>query len=97
MCAVHFFERTYSVDKMKNGPPDCFLRIVKHDFKIDEDDTLAIENALERTWSKITDNEIKSAYQSAYDLAKTRLANPDFYPPSAGTPAAKIISLSLLD
>ena len=86
-----------SVDKMKNGPPDCFLRIVKHDFKIDEDDTLAIENALERTWSKITDNEIKSAYQSAYDLAKTRLANPDFYPPSAGTPAAKIISLSLLD
>ena len=86
-----------SIEEIKNGPPDCFLRIVKHDFNIDGDDIASIQNALEKSWSKIIDDEIKSVYQSTYDLAKTRLANPDFYPPSAGTPAAKIISLSLLD
>ena len=38
---------------------------------------------------------IQAAYLSAYETAKERLGDPDYYPPSAGTPAAKIISLSL--
>ena len=86
-----------SINEMKNGPPESFLKMVKHDFKYDGNDIDSILGALERAWTKITDEEVKTAYTSAYEIAKERLGDPDFYPPSAGTPAAKIISLSLLD
>ena len=86
-----------SINEMKNGPPKSFLKMVKHDFKYDGNDIDSILGALERAWNKITDGEVKAAYASAYETAIERLGDPDFYPPSAGTPAAKIISLSLLD
>jgi hypothetical protein len=52
---------------------------------------------METAWKNISDPEVKSAYKSAYEMAIERLNNPDAYVPNAGTPAAKIISLSLLD
>ena len=82
---------------MRNGPSSVFLDIVEYDFKPDSNDTKSILNALEREWDKITDRKVKSAYQNAYDTAKKRLNDPEYYPPSAGTPAAKILSLSLLN
>ncbi|MBT4925423.1 MAG: hypothetical protein HON16_06710 [Euryarchaeota archaeon] len=82
---------------MRNGPSSVFLGIVEYDFKPDSNDTKSILNALEREWDKITDRKVKSAYQNAYDTAKKRLNDPEYYPPSAGTPAAKILSLSLLN
>jgi hypothetical protein len=45
----------------------------------------------------MTDPEVISAYQVAYDTAKEKLLDPDTYAPNAGAPAAKIISLVLLD
>ena len=86
-----------SIGEMKNGPPNTFLKMVKHDFEENESDIQSILGALERSWEKITDKEVKAAYLSAYETAKERLEDPDYYPPSAGTPAAKIISLNLLD
>ena len=86
-----------SIREMKNGPPNAFLKMVKHDFQTKENDIDSILGALERSWEKITDKEVKSAYQNAYDTAKEKLSDPDYYLPEAGTPAAKIISLSLLD
>ena len=86
-----------SISEMKNGPPNTFLKMVKHDFQNNESDIQSILGALERSWENITDKEVKAAYLSAYETAKERLEDPDYYPPSAGTPAAKIISLSLQD
>jgi len=82
---------------MSNGPPSTFLKMVRHDFQNHENDIDSIRGALDRAWGKITDKEVKSAYLTAYETAIERLDDPDYYPPSAGTPAAKIISLSLLD
>ena len=47
--------------------------------------------------SNLENEEVKAAYTPAYETAKVRLEDPEYYPPSAGTPAAKIISLNLLD
>ena len=52
---------------------------------------------LESVWSSIEDDVIQKVYQSAYGTAKERLSDPDYYPPNAGTPAAKIISHILFD
>ena len=84
-----------SIKEMKNGPPESFLKMVNHDFEKNESDIQSILGALERAWEKITDKEVRAAYLSAYETAKERLEDPDYYPPSAGTPAAKIISHSL--
>ena len=86
-----------SIAEMRNGPSSVFLDIVEHDFKPNDDDMKSILNALERAWDKITDKKVKSAYQNAYDTAKERLNDSEYYLPSAGTPAAKIISLSVLN
>jgi hypothetical protein len=86
-----------SIYDMRNGPPTAFLNIVKHDFKPGENDMKSILGTLERAWSKITNKKVKAAYQVAYDTAIERLSDLDYYPPSAGTPAAKIISHSLFD
>ena len=85
------------ISDLRNGPPTAFLNMVKHDFGPDDNDMKSIHGALERTWSKISNKEVKAAYQTAYDTAIERLTDPDYYPPSAGTPAAKIISHLLFD
>ncbi len=86
-----------TLDGIKNGPPDCFMNIVEHKFEENMSDLDSIANFMEIVWRNISDSEVKSAYKSAYEMAIERLSNPDAYVPNAGTPAAKIISLSLLD
>lgn len=86
-----------SIKEMTNGPPEVFLKMVNHDFKPDGNDVKSILGALERAWDKITDKEVKSAYLSTYEIAKERLQKTDAYTPGASAPAAKIISLFLLD
>ena len=80
------------ISDMENGPPSTFLNKVKHDFKPCESDMKSILEALEVAWANITNSKVKDAYKSAYETAIERLSDPDYYPPSAGTPAAKIIS-----
>ena len=86
-----------SVNDILNGPPRIFMKMVA-DFDIeDSEPKAAILGMLEKRWSKIEGTKLGDVYQSAYDTAKERLLDPDFYPPSAGTPAAKIISLMMTD
>ena len=82
---------------LANGPPDTFVQMVEHCFPALDSDKESILAAMEHVWSTITDPEVISAYQVAYDTAKERLQDPDTYTPNAGAPAAKIISLSILD
>ncbi len=86
-----------SVTDIVNGPPNIFMAMVK-DYNIDGMEFKeAILRILEKEWAKIEGTKLGDVYQSAYDTAKERLLDPDFYPPSAGTPAAKIISLMMVD
>jgi hypothetical protein len=86
-----------SVMDIVNGPVEIFMAMVSdYDFG-EKDQKEATLELLEKQWSKITGTNLENIFQSAYDLAKTRLGDPDFYPPSAGTPAAKIFSLLLID
>ena len=82
---------------LTNGPPDTFVHMVDHCFPAHDSDKASILAAMEHVWSSMTDPEVISAYQVAYDTAKERLLDPDTYAPNAGAPAAKIISLSILD
>ena len=85
------------ISAMENGPPDSFLNKVPPIFVEDDDVKTSILKTMESVWSSIQDENTRKVYQTAYDTAKERLNNPDYYPPSAGTPAAKVISLILLD
>ena len=85
------------ISDMENGPPDSFLRKVPPIFVEDDDVKTSILKTMESVWSSIEDENIRKVYQSAYEAAKERLSDPDYYPPSAGTPAAKIISHILFD
>jgi hypothetical protein len=86
-----------AVTDIVNGPPQIFMEMVS-DFDIgDSEPKAAILGMLEEQWGKIEGMKLGVVYQSAYDTAKERLLDPDFYPPSAGTPAAKIISLMMSD
>ena len=85
------------ISAMENGPPDSFLNKVLPIFVEDDDVKTSILKTMESVWSAIQDEKIRKVYQSAYETAKERLSDPDYYPPSAGTPAAKIISHILFD
>ena len=85
------------VSDMENGPPHSFLNIVPRIFVVDEDVKTSFLKTMESVWSSIGDRALREVYQSAYDTAKERLTDPDYYPPNAGTPAAKIISHILFD
>ena len=85
------------ISDLENGPPDSFLSKVPPIFAEDDDVKTSILKTLESVWSSIEDEDIRKVYQSAYDTAKQRLTDSDYYPPSAGTPAAKVISLLMLD
>ena len=84
------------VSDMENGPPQSFLKMVPRIFVEDEDVKTCILKTMESVWSSIEDDALRKVYQSAYDTAKERLTDPDNYPPSAGSPAAKIISLRMI-
>ena len=85
------------ISDMENGPPMAFLNKINFRFEEGENVMARTLKTLESIWSSIEDDEIRKVYQSAYDTAKERLTVPDYYPPSAGTPAAKIISHILFD
>ena len=85
------------ISDMENGPPMAFLNKINFKFEEGENVMARTLKTLESVWSSIEDDEIRKVYQSAYDTAKERLTDPDYYPPSAGTPAAKIISHILFD
>jgi hypothetical protein len=85
------------IQNLRNGPPKAFVNKVHFKFEEDENVMARTLKTLESVWSSIEDNVIRKVYQSAYDTAKERLTDPDYYPPSAGAPAAKVISLVLLD
>ena len=85
------------ISDMRNGPPSTFLEIVEHNFKSEESDNISILDALEHAWEGIICQSVKKAYQGTYETAKERLVDSDNYLPSAGTPAAKIISVALLN
>jgi hypothetical protein len=86
-----------SVMDILNGPPETFMAMVSDYNFQGQDQKKATLELLEKQWSNIVGTNLGKIFQSTYDLAKTRLEDPDFYPPSAGTPAAKILSISLLD
>ncbi len=86
-----------TLNGLKNGPPDCFVNIVEHKFEHNMSDLDSIANFMQLVWGNISDPEVKSAFRPAYEMAIDRLSNPDAYVPNAGTAAAKIISLSLID
>ena len=85
------------IQNLRNGPPQAFVNKVHFKFEEDENVMARTLKTLESVWSSIEDDVIRKVYQSAYDTAKERLTDSDYYPPSAGTPAAKVISLLLLD
>jgi len=86
-----------SVMDILNGPPETFMAMVSdYNFQGQNQKKATLE-LLEKQWSNIVGTNLGKIFQSAYDLARTRLEDPDFYPSSAGTPAAKILSFSLLD
>ena len=84
------------VDDLLNGPPDLFLRKVHHRFPMGENKLDSINQHLDIVWDKLSER-LKSIYEDTYKSAKQRLVSEGAYAPSAGTPAAKIISLTLLD
>ena len=83
------------ISDIKNGPPEIFLHMVKHDFNENDSVSDSILKSLEKSWANISDKELKNVYLSAYKSALQRLNEEGNYPPNAGTPAAKIISLRL--
>ena len=86
-----------AVTDIVNGPPVTFMGMVEEYDIGEKDPKVAVLEMLEQHWSDISDTKLGEVYQSAYDTAKERLMDPEFYPPSAGTPAAKIISLLMTD
>ncbi|CAI8266593.1 MAG: Uncharacterised protein [Euryarchaeota archaeon UBA443] len=86
-----------AVTDIVNGPPATFMAMVEEYDIGEKDPKVAVLEMLEQHWSKISDTKLGQVYQSAYETAKERLIDPEFYPPSAGTPAAKIISLMMMD
>jgi len=85
-----------SVDDLVNGPPDLFLRKVHHCFPVGEDKLDSINQHLDIVWDKLSERH-KAIYGDTYKSAKQRLVSVGAYAPNAGAPAAKIISLTLLD
>jgi hypothetical protein len=85
-----------SVDDLVNGPPDLFLRKVHHCFPVGEDKLDSINQHLDIVWDKLSEKH-KAIYGDTYKSAKQRLVSVGAYAPNAGAPAAKIISLTLLD
>jgi hypothetical protein len=86
-----------SVMDIANGPANAFMSMVQ-DFDIgDEDQRTAILSKLEVCWQKIAGTGLGKIYESAYELARERLEDQNCYLANAGTPAAKILALSMVD
>ena len=88
-------------DEVLNGPPRTFLRLVE---RYDLGPSILRENGnsieplrqlLDEHWKSITDKEIRSILQPAYDMAKERMNSPEPYFPSVGAMVAKILAISM--
>ena len=84
------------IEGLRNGPPKLFLEKVKSVFPTSKERIDSIHYCMEEVWRQLS-KEQKQIYKEAYETAKLRLASNNAYVPNAGTPAAKIISLMLLD
>lgn len=84
------------INNLRNGPPKLFLEKVKSVFPTSKKRIDSIDYCMEEVWRQLSKAQ-KQIYNEAYETAKLRLASEDAYLPNAGTPAAKIISLMLLD
>lgn len=82
---------------MKNGFLESF-KTFGDEFEFDSGDIkICLKNKMEQIWNQLDSNSIKKQYSGAHDLALERLADENSYAPAAGTPAAKIFSLTLPD
>jgi len=86
-----------SVTDIANGPANAFMSMVQNYDIGDEDRRSAILSKLEVCWQKIAGTGLGEIYESAYELARERLEDQDCYLANAGTPAAKILALSMVD
>ena len=84
------------IKSLRNGPPKLFLEKVKSVFPTAKKRIDSILYCMEEVWRQLS-KEQKKIYKEAYETATLRLASDNAYVPNAGTPAAKIISLMLLD
>ena len=84
------------IKSLRNGPPKLFLEKVKSVFPTAKKRIDSILYCMEEVWRQLS-KEQKQIYKEAYETATLRLASDNAYVPNAGTPAAKIISLMLLD
>ena len=84
------------IKNLRNGPPKLFLDKVRSIFPSLENRIDSINRCMDEIWRQLSE-EKQQIYKEAYETAKQRLASENAYVPNAGTPAAKIISLMLLD
>ena len=86
-----------SILDMKNGVLESF-NTFGEEFEYDSGDIkLCLKNKMEQIWNQLDSMSLKKQYSDAHNLALERLTDENSYPPSAGTPAAKIFSLTLPD
>lgn len=84
------------LEEILNGPPDVFLEKSNGVLEYSEDMKSSILKNMESIWGNVS-RKNKLIYKDAYKLAISRLTAETPYIPNAGSPAAKIISLILLD
>ena len=80
---------------IRNGSLDSFS-VFGDEFPVEFDQMKQnILVKMEEVWNSSMPQKLQKQYLKAYNLAKIRLNDSEMYAPSAGTPAAKIIHLSL--
>jgi len=86
-----------SIHDIRNGSLDSFS-IFGDDFHVKSDQMKQnILLKMEEVWGTNLSPKLQKKYLKAYNLAQKYLNDTEMYEPSAGTPAAKIIHLSLAD
>jgi len=81
---------------IRNGSLDSFS-VFGDEFPVKSDQMKQnILVKMEEVWNSSMPPKLQKQYLKAYNLAKKRLNDSGMYAPSAGTPAAKVIHLSLV-
>lgn len=90
------YELFGDIEDIKNGLLRSFNSLTD-EYKLDyENKKDSLLELMEHTWENLRNQDLKHAFREAYLLAKKRLSDEKSYLPSAGTPASKIIALSIL-
>ena len=84
--------------EMKNGVLESF-KIFGDEFEYDDSGNikLCLKNKMKEIWNQLDSKSLINQYSDAHTLALERLTDENSYSPAAGTPAAKIFSLTLPD